>query len=262
MNDARPRGSGTFSDHFSGHAREYAEARPHYPDALFDRVAALAPARDLAWDCGTGSGQAAVPLAQRFKRVLATDASAEQVARAEAAPGVEYRVAPEDACPTGDATVDLVTVAQALHWFRFDAFYEEVRRVLAPGGALAVWTYDNSRVDPAVDAVLDRYYHERVGRYWPAERRHVERAYVDIPFPFAGGAREEFPMTHAWTRERYVAYVATWSATARAKRLEGVDPLPELERSLDAVWPAGAPARLVTWTVTLIWGRVGGASST
>jgi len=252
-------GEAAFSDHFSGHARQYADARPHYPDALFDRVAALAPARNLAWDCGTGSGQAAVPLARRFARVLATDASAEQVARAEAARGVEYKVAPEDACPTGDATVDLVTVAQALHWFRFDAFYAEVRRVLVQGGALAVWTYGNSSVDASVDAILERFYHERVGRYWPAERRHVENAYADIPFPFVGGAREEFPMTQTWTRERYVAYVATWSATARARKLEGADPLPELERSLDAVWPAATPARVVTWPVTLIWGRVGAA---
>jgi len=252
------RGNDAFSDHFSGHAREYAEARPHYPDALIDRVAVLAPARNLAWDCGTGSGQAAVPLARRFTRVLATDASAEQVARAEAAPGVDYRVAPEDACPTGDVGVDLVTVAQALHWFRFDAFYAEVRRVLVPGGALAVWTYGNSSVDAGVDALLDRFYHERVGRYWPAERRHVETAYADIPFPFAGGAREDFPMTQTWTRERYVAYVATWSATARARKLEGVDPLPELERALDVVWPADAPARFVTWPVKLLWGRKGG----
>jgi SAM-dependent methyltransferase len=250
---------GSFYDHFSGHARAYAEARPHYPDAFIAHVASLAPAHDLAWDCATGSGQAAVPLARHFARVLATDASAEQIARAEAVPHVDYRVATEDACPAGAATVDLVTCAQALHWFRFDTFWAECRRVLVPGGTVAVWTYGHSSVDAAVDPIVDRFYHARVGKHWPAERRHVERAYLDIPFPFAGGGREEFAMTQTWTRERYLAYVATWSATARAKKFEGVDPLPELARDLAAVWPDAEAERLVTWPLTLIWGRVPGS---
>jgi SAM-dependent methyltransferase len=243
-----------FSDHFSGHARAYAEARPHYPERFIAHVAGLAPHDDLAWDCATGSGQAAVPLARHFACVLATDASAEQIARAEPAPRVEYRVATEDACPAADHTVDLVTVAQALHWFRFDAFWGEVRRVLVPGGVIAAWTYGNSQVDAGVDPILDRFYHARVGRYWPPERRHVETAYADIPFPFAGG-REEFAMTQRWSRERYVAYVATWSATARAHKLEGADPLPALVEELAAVWPNAAEERVVTWPLTLVWGR-------
>jgi len=244
-----------FSDHFSGHARQYAEARPHYPEGFLAHVAGFAPRHDLAWDCDTGSGQAAVPLARHFARVLATDASAEQIARAEPAPNVDYRVATEDACPAGDGSVDLVTVAQALHWFRFDAFWAEVRRVLVPGGAIAVWMYGNSSVDAHVDPIVERFYRERVGRYWPPERRHVERAYADIPFPFAGGARETFAMTQTWSRERYLAYVATWSATARAKKLEGTDPLPGLVAELAAAWPDAAEERLITWPITLLWGR-------
>ncbi len=244
-----------FYDHFSGHARAYAEARPHYPDALLAHVAGLAARHELAWDCATGSGQAAVPLARHFARVLATDASAEQLARAEAARNVEYRVAKEDACPALDGAVDLVTVAQALHWFRFDAFWAEVRRVLAPGGAIAAWVYGNSRVDPAVDAILSRYYRDRVGRYWPPERRHVEAAYADIPFPFTGGAREDWAMTQTWSRERYLAYVATWSATARARKIEGVDPLPALAAELAGAWPDAREERVVTWPITLVWGR-------
>ena len=243
-----------FSDHFSGHARAYAEARPHYPDAFIAHVATLAPRHDLAWGCATGSGQAAVPLARHFAHLLATDASAEQLARAEPAARVEYRVATEDACPAADDAVDLVTVAQALHWFRFEAFWAEARRVLAPGGALAAWTYGNSHVDEGVDAILDRYYHARVGRHWPPERRHVENAYADIALPFAGG-RETFAMTQTWSRERYVAYVATWSATARARKLEGVDPLPALVTELATAWPDATEERLVTWPITLVWGR-------
>jgi SAM-dependent methyltransferase len=244
----------SFHDHFSGHARAYAEARPHYPAALLARVAVLSARHDLAWDCATGSGQAAVPLARWYAHVLATDASAEQIARAEPAERVEYRVAAEGACPAADGAVDLVTVAQALHWFRFEAFWAEVRRVLAPLGALAVWTYGNSSVDARVDPIVDRFYHERVGKYWPPERRHVERAYADIPFPFAGG-RETFAMTQTWSRERYLAYVATWSATARARKLEGVDPVIELTGDLAPAWPDAAEERVVTWPITLLWGR-------
>src|SRR5215831_1555408 len=143
-----------FKDHFSAHATDYRAFRPSYPAELFTFLASAAPARDLAWDCGTGNGQAAVALAEHFARVFATDASAEQVKNAEPHPRVEYAVAPAEKCPLPDHTADLVTVAQALHWFDFDRFYAEVRRVARPGGLLAVTCYYEPSVGPGVDPVL------------------------------------------------------------------------------------------------------------
>ncbi len=145
-----------FKDYFSGHATDYRAFRPAYPRELFAVLADTAPRRELVWDCGTGNGQAAVALAEHFKKVFATDASADQVKNAEPHQRVEYAVAPAEKCPLTDHCADLVTVAQALHWFEFDKFYAEVRRVCRPGGLLAAWTYDLHSVSPTIDVVLNR----------------------------------------------------------------------------------------------------------
>ena len=174
----------SFKDHFSAHASAYARYRPRYPEALFAYLASLCPAHDLAWDCATGNGQAARSLTEHFARVVATDASADQLAHAAPHEQITYHVAPAAQSPLASHSADLVTVAQALHWLDLDAFYAEVRRVLKPGGVLAVWTYGLLRINPAVDAVIQRLYTDIVGAYWPPERRHVEDGYRALAFPF------------------------------------------------------------------------------
>src|SRR5882672_9881793 len=164
----------SFQDHFSKQAATYAKARPTYPPALFTELARLAPGRTLAWDAGTGNGQAAVALAPHFAQVAATEPSAAQLAQAVPHPRVAYHQAAETAPLLGDASVDLVTVAQAAHWFDRPKFYAEVKRVLRPGGVVALWTYGLCVIDPAIDAVVFRFYHGPVGPYWPPERHHPE----------------------------------------------------------------------------------------
>ncbi|MBW8881406.1 MAG: methyltransferase domain-containing protein, partial [Asticcacaulis sp.] len=211
-------------DHFSRVAGQYAAARPTYPAALFDWLADVAPGRDLAWDAGAGSGQASLALAERFGRVLATDISAGQLSQMPSHDRIVTRVTDYD---TGldDASVDLVTVAQALHWFDLDAFYGEVRRVLKPGGVIAVWTYAMAEVDGAgVDAELMHLYADVVGDYWPAERVHVENGYADLPFPFEPIAAPPFAITLNWTLAQYVAYPRSWSATGRMIEATGENP--------------------------------------
>src|SRR4051794_21677502 len=149
----------SFKDHFSGHAAVYASFRPGYPAALFDFATSLAPGRSLAWDCATGNGQATAGLAERFARVIATDASAAQLAQATPHPRIEYRQAPAEQSGLADRSVDLVTVATALHWFDFDRFYAEAERVLIPGGALVAWAYNLPRVSPELDVLMDRLGH-------------------------------------------------------------------------------------------------------
>lgn len=173
----------TFEDHFSGHARVYAQFRPEYPAAWYAALAALAPGRALAWDCGTGNGQAAAGLAAHFAHVYATDASAEQIALARPAPGVSYAVAPAEQCALADGTVDLVTVAQAVHWFDHARFYAEVRRVLRSGGVLAVWVYHLIEVDPAVDALIVHYHNEIVGPYCAGARAAGAHALRGLAVP-------------------------------------------------------------------------------
>ncbi|HEY6066574.1 MAG TPA: class I SAM-dependent methyltransferase, partial [Thermoanaerobaculia bacterium] len=175
----------SFPDHFSGVAGAYAEHRPRYPDRLFEWVAGLAPRRELAWDCATGNGQAALGLADHFERVIATDASPAQIAAAVPHPRVEYRVAPAESSGLAAESADVVTVGQALHWFDRPAFYAEVRRVLRPGGVLAAWTYGHCLLgDPSADAAMRRFYSETVGPCWPPERALVDEGYRSIELPF------------------------------------------------------------------------------
>lgn len=242
-----------FPDHFSGVAKRYARHRPRYPRSLFAYLAGQSEGHDLVWDCGTGNGQAAIPLAEHFARVHATDPSPQQLEAAGKHPRVHYRVATASASGLPDASVDLVTVAQALHWFDRPAFYAEVRRVLRPGGTLALWCYGSAVVEPAVDEVVGWFYHERVGRYWPPERAHIESAYRDIDFPYPRHRVPPFTMEISWTREELLAYIGTWSALQECRRLEAADPLPELADRLAAIWPDDEP-RDVRWPLTLLIG--------
>lgn len=244
-----------FADHFSAGAAEYARHRPTYPLALVERLAELAPGRRLAWDAGCGNGQAARLLASVFERVRATDASDRQIGCAEAHPQVEYAVAREDASGLPSASADLVTVAQALHWFDLDAFHAEVRRVLRPGGLLAEWCYGLAEVDGATDAAVLDFYERRVGRYWPPERVHVETGYRDLAFPFDVIDIGTFAMEARLDRAAFLAYIGTWSAVTRCRDVEGRDPLPELATELALHWPDGE-ARIVRWPLAVRVGRV------
>ncbi|MEO7966393.1 MAG: class I SAM-dependent methyltransferase [Gemmatimonadaceae bacterium] len=241
-------------DHFSPQASEYAAFRPTYPIPFIAHIASLARQHDLAWDVGTGSGQAAVLLGEHFSHVHATDASDRQVQFAKPHSHVRYATAPAEQSGLGDASVDLVSVAQALHWFANDAFYGQVNRVLKPDGVIAAWSYDLFHVDAVVDAVVDWFYRDRVGRYWPAERRHVETHYTELPFPFAELALEEWNIEASRTREQVMGYVSTWSALRHARDAEQVDPLTEFSVRLREVWTDDAP-RLARWPLIVRAGR-------
>ena len=246
----------TFKDHFSGHASSYASSRPGYPRDLVATVARLPREHRLALDCGTGNGQAAIGLAQYFDRVIATDPSAAQLAHATPHPNVEYRVAPAEASGLPGGSVDLVTAAQAFHWFDFDRFFAEVQRVLAPGGAVALWTYNLARVEPAIDALMDRLAHEIAAAYWPPERRWVNEEYRTIPFPFEEVTFPPFAHQEEWNLEQYVAYLRTWSATARYIKEKGTDPVAEVWDELAAAWGEPERVRRVVWPLYLRAGHV------
>ncbi|MDZ7644982.1 MAG: class I SAM-dependent methyltransferase [Woeseiaceae bacterium] len=225
----------SFKDHFSGHAADYRRARPRYPDALFDFLAGAAVRHDLAWDCATGNGQAALSLAGRFARVIATDASEQQVAMAERVPGVEYRTATAEDSGLDDASVDLVTVAQALHWFDIEAFDRELRRVVRPGGVVAAWCYGMCSIEPACDRIVHRFY-DALAQWWPPERALVERGYRDIDLPGAPLDSPVFSMTADWRADDMLDYVRTWSATQRCARDTGADPVTAIATELAAAW--------------------------
>jgi SAM-dependent methyltransferase len=223
---------------FSTVAREYANFRPGYPPELFTWLAQAVTARHAVWDCGCGSGQASTALAGSFDEVFATDVAAEQIAAAKSHPRVKYSVAPAERSGLPDASVDLVTVAQALHWFDTTAFYEEARRVARPGALLAVWTYPRPEfVEPETDRVFLDFYSNVVGPYWPPERRHVEAQYQSLPFPSGEIEHPPFALELTWNIEQVIGYASSWSATARYRKERGEDPMPRLREALRAVWP-------------------------
>lgn len=241
-----------FKDHFSKQAAEYAKFRPRYPKELFRWLGSVAPAKELAWDCATGSGQATVELANVFERVIATDASEKQVANAERHQRVEYRVATAEESGLEPNTADLITVAQALHWFDLARFEAEARRVATAGGVVAAWAYKLATVSPAVDAIVNRYYSDVVGPYWPAERVLVER-FEELPFGFDRIETPPFEMTAEWKVEHLLGYLRTWSATQRFMAAEQRDPLEDVEGELRKGW--GEDVREVVWPLTVRVGR-------
>ncbi len=246
--------SPAFKDHFSQSSDAYRAFRPDYPDALFAWLAEVAPRRDGALDCGCGSGQAAVALARHFARVHGVDPSAGQIAQAIPHERVTYRVAPAEATGLPDASQDLVIAAQALHWFDLDRFYPEVRRLARPGAVFAAFSYGLMTVNPEVDAIIGRLYHDLLGPYWPPERRRVEAGYRTLPFPFAELVAPPLAMTAHWPMEHVLGYLTTWSAVKEYREKTGENPLDMIAEELRAVWGGGA--KELSWPLVIRAGRL------
>lgn len=247
----------TFADHFSGHASAYAKARPHYPASLFAWLAGRCSQRTLAWDAGCGNGQASVALAQHFAQVHASDPSTAQIAQATADPRVRYVVEPAEASSLIAASVDLISVAQAFHWFDHPRFFAEVRRVARPGAMVAAYSYERCSVTPAVDTWFERLYSDVLGSYWPAQRRHVESGYRTLPFPFAElDAVPAFHLRCNWQLAQYLAYLRSWSACQKYLAQHGEDPLTALEPALLGAWGDPTTIRRVHWPLNMRVGRV------
>jgi len=229
----------TFKDHFSGHAAEYAKFRPHYPDELFEHLASISPRHELAW---------------HFEKLIATDASAQQIESAEPDKRISYRVAPAEVSGIDSASVDLVLVAQALHWFDLDRFFTEAKRVLKDDGVLAISSYKVLEITPEVDVIIWRFYRETTGPFWPPERDLVETDYNDIQLPFPELPPRQFEMRTQWNLNQLLGYLRTWSATQRFIAARGFDPVNSLVEEIGTVWKNPEEAREIKWPLYL---RVG-----
>jgi len=244
-----------FEDNFSAQSKQYAQFRPQYPDVLYEYLASLASESSLVWDCGTGNGQAAVSLAKYFARVYATDASAEQIAHAYSHQKVEYHVENAEHVGLESASVDLVTVAQAVHWFDFDKFYTEVKRVLKPGGILAVWTYGLPEISPRVDDAIKRIYFDILSGFWPERIRYVEEQYRTLPFPFEEVTPPVFAMETSWDRNQLMGFLDSWSATQKYRQQKGRHPLEDVWDDVVDEWQDETEKRLIRWNLHFRIGR-------
>lgn len=244
-----------FKHHFSEGAASYAAHRPAYPAELAEFLAGSAPRCGLAWDCGCGSGQLSVLLADQFDRVIATDASPEQLAHAVAHPKVEYRCASAEASGLPDAIADLAVSAQAAHWFDLAAYYAEVRRVARPGAIIALVTYGLTTVNGQVDPVVNHFYSDVLGPYGDPERRHVEDGYLSLPFPFEEIETPKMEIRMNWALADFAGYVETWSAVRAMAKAEGRARIDAFRRDLARAWGQAATVRPIRWPLSVRTGR-------
>lgn len=245
----------SFPDHFSAGADRYAEYRPTYPSALYEWLAKQVPAGARAWDCGAGNGQAAIALRAHVREVIATDASEAQLRQAPRVPGVHYAVAAAEASGLADASVGLVTVAQAAHWFDLPRFYQEVRRVSVPGGLLAMWSYGSFSIDPEIDAIVGRFKAE-VSPYWPPERALVDAGYANLDFPFEEIVAPPFAMEAEWTLAQLQGYLETWSAVSRYYTERRINPTTALIEALRPNFGDHDARAVIRWPLAFKIGTV------
>lgn len=245
-----------FQDHFSAISAAYAAARPVYPAALAQEISALCSGHALALDCGCGNGQLSTLLARHFRQVRATDASADQIARARSHPRVRYATALAADSGLEPRSVDLVTVAQAAHWLDLPRFYQEVERVARPDAVIALITYGVLHVDGPGNEAVQHFYQQTIAPYWPPERRHVDEGYRNLAFPFAELTLPHLDMQADWTLPQLLAYISTWSAVKKARQILDHDPVARLGQQLRAVWPQPDQPYRITWPLTIRAGRI------
>lgn len=221
---------------FSIQPEQYAAYRPAYPAELLDYILSSVKERRTVWDCGTGTGQIAIQLAPYFERVFASDISEAQLSKAKADEKVEYSMQAAENTDYPDDIFDLIVVAQAIHWFDFDLFYDEVNRVLRDNGVFAVIGYDRPVVSPEIDMIISDFYTRIVGPFWDPERKYIDEQYKTIPFPFTESLVPEFKNSLQWDLEHFIGYLKTWSAVKHYEKANGVNPVDVLLPQLRAYW--------------------------
>jgi ubiquinone/menaquinone biosynthesis C-methylase UbiE len=254
-----------FIDNFSSKSTDYAFSRPTYPDTLFKFLSELTPRKELAWDCATGNGQAAIGLCKYFRKVIASDASINQIQNKFERENIDYKVFPAEETPLANDSVDLITVAQALHWFNIDKFYSEVKRVgKKEGGIIAVWSYAMHEINPEIDKISSRLDvgGDILGDFWAKEVKYIKELYKTIPFPFkeiaidtSSSAMPKFKMEVRWNLYQLLSYLQTWSAVKKYYQEKKSDPLDLIRNELKKAWgEEGYKEKSIIWKINL---RVG-----
>lgn len=241
----------TFKDHFSENSKAYRQYRPEYPAELFSYLFSISSGNERAWDCATGTGQSAQGLAHYFSEVIATDASQSQINNAKRIRGITYLVSAAEKTEIEAQSIDVITVAQALHWFDIRLFFQEAERVLKPKGILAVWSYNLAKIKPDIDDVINHFYSAVLERYWPEERKMVESGYEEISFPFEKIEPPSFDMNLKWDLAEVLGYINTWSAVKKYSADSGINPVETLRKELAAIWGEPSVRLDVTWPLTL-----------
>ncbi len=223
-------------DNFSTQSDQYAKYRPKYPNDFFDYLGTIIKNKHVAWDCGTGNGQVAIELAKRFTMVYATDISVAQLAQAQQLPNVIYSVQAAEKTNFPNDFFDLITVAQAIHWFDFEKFYGEIKRTAKPNAMLVVMGYGKIEVSPEIDTIISDFYKNTIGNYWDKERKYIDELYKTIPFPFEEIETPSFSISYNWSLDHFMGYLGTWSAVKHYINDTMQNPLDVIENQLEDLW--------------------------
>jgi hypothetical protein len=247
-----------FKDNFSAQSKKYSFSRPTYPDELFRFLADLTANHDLAWDCATGNGQAAIELCKYFDKVIASDASEKQIQNRFERKNILYRVFPAEKADIPNNSVDLITIAQGLHWFDLEQFYSEAKRVAKKDAIIAAWSYTMHKITPEIDRISDRlnFGGDILGNYWAQEIRYVKDDYKTIPFPFEEIPTPKFSITTQWNLIQLLNYLDTWSAVQKYRLEENTDPLILIKNEIQPYWKNDLEVKPVTWEINLKIGKI------
>lgn len=245
----------TYSDRFTKQSSSYASFRPQYPDELFQFLYDQTKSYDLVWDCATGTGQAARTLAQKFKRVVATDVSASQISAATGSDNISFSVSAAESSPLSDSSADLITIAQAIHWFDFESFYKEVDRVLKPSGIISAWGYGFFKIDSKVDSILDPFSQELLGPYWTERNWLLVDGYKKLPFPFEVIQTPSLKLKVEWDLFQVVGYLRSWSAYQKYIDEKGIEPISLIENDLAKCWGDPKAKKSVVWDLHWLVGK-------
>jgi SAM-dependent methyltransferase len=245
----------SFKDNFSRQSDIYVKYRPHYPQDLYRFLTSLTNEHELAWDCGTGNGQAAIGLANYYEEIVATDPSENQIRHAMPHEKIKYLVEQAEDSSLNDNSVDLVTVSNALHWLDFDRFYKEAKRVMKPAGVIAAWSYGLPFIDGKMNDVLSHYHYKTLDGYWLPENGLIEEEYKTIPFPFETIEAPDFYYEKEFSLPEFIGYLNTWSATQRYIDRNHVNPTEAVFNELQSTWNSSDEKRKLTWKLILLVGR-------
>jgi len=244
-------------DLFSTQVDIYAKHRPGYPSTLIDYILSFVQEKNTAWDCATGNGQAAFLLAGHFKKVFGTDMSENQISQAKQAPNIEYSVSAEEKTSFPDNFFDLITVAQAYHWFNFQHFFAEATRVGKNNAVVAVWGYGLITVkDNPLTKIIRHFYKEIVGNYWDEERKYVDELYRTIPFPFKELPSKSFQINVEWSRDDFEGYLNTWSSVQHYIKANNHNPVTQFAESWRAIWRDASEKKSFSFPIFLRIGNI------
>lgn len=242
-------------DNFSTISDKYAKFRPDYPQTIYDFLYPLLKEKERAWDCATGNGQVARELAKDFTWVEATDMSAQQLKHAYQADNIHYSIQKAEHTQFADDSFDLITVAQAVHWFDIEKFNDEVKRVARPNSIIALIGYELNHITPEIDAIVQSFYTNIIGQYWDPERRHIQERYQSIPFPYRELETPEITNIKLWKIENLIGYLNTWSAVQHYEKAHGSNPVAQIENDLRTAW-GPVEVRKVNFPIIFKAGRI------